>query len=270
MRKNKIFFTLIVFSALLALLSGCLDVEESLVINQNGSGKYQLAIIVDQSLEDYLSDSESSFDLDESNFEDAETYSYYNENGDAVREIIIHFDNMEIFIEEFNRDSDGTIHLALEEISGGKYRLTQEIDFSTLKEESDDTFGDQVEDFFSSTVLSGSEWRISVTAPYIEETNGRLSEDGSQVDWNIEFADVINSGAEHKAYVVYNPNKYLPAMIAGVSCLCLAGFLTVALIAFIGWRWYRRPKVNTIQVIEVLDSQQLLDKGSRKDYYLDE
>ena len=122
------------------ILAGCLDVEEDIAIHQNGSGKYQLVIIVDQSLEDYLTDSESSFDFNEEQFDDLQTYSFYNENGDAVREIVINFKNLEEFIEEFNQSSssDSVISLKYEALSGGRMRFTHSINFENLENQSDD------------------------------------------------------------------------------------------------------------------------------------
>ena len=197
---NKKFHWFIGLLAALVLLTGCLDVEEELTIQEDGSGTFRLAIIMDSSLAALMEDGESQAFFDPAGFENTEQNTYYDPDGNQVEELVIYFDDIEAFVEEFNQSgTESGLKLGYQK-DGRRITITHSIAGSGADDE-DNVFS-EYEDLLTAQVTEGMEWRLTITTPNIENSNGRYEEGAVSAEWLIPFT-VLNSEHIHEAYVEY-------------------------------------------------------------------
>ena len=221
MRKNVFVIAML---AALVLLSGCLDIEEDIVINEDGSGSYRIAMIMDASLADMMEEGDSETMIDEGDFEDAETKTYTDDDGNFVSEATVNFDDLETFIDEFNESSeDGGIILEYEDL-GGTIRLTHIIEGSDS--ESGGALGDTGD--FGAEMLEGLEWKLSITVPSVVDTNGELDEETNTVTWEIPLT-LLSEPDGHEAFVEYSTGSFNWS-IAAIAIGCCFGLFVLAAI----------------------------------------
>jgi hypothetical protein len=210
--------------ALSLFLSGCIDMDQELVINSDGSGKMTVTLGMAETLMAMVKaqsgkDGEAvcTMDADDDAFIQANDYVSgvsYSERQEAG----MYYCTKSIAVSDFRKfreardaivtgDNDKfEFPFTIEDLPDGNIRLTQ--DFSNIGR--DDPNQTETEKEASEmamkmmrSMMAGRYFSITVKAPKIVSSNGQISEDGTTVTWKKALIDIFeHPEEEHKFEVV--------------------------------------------------------------------
>ncbi|MFU8770892.1 MAG: hypothetical protein ACNA8H_00580 [Anaerolineales bacterium] len=212
--------------------SACIDINQEITINRDGSGKFAMEIGISEML--------TAFDADISDFQFgdlAEIESEISENPyvvfvevwetsrDGTRRFGFEADvtNMEAFFREWQMDMDDeSMVITLTELDDGNWQFKQVLDMS----QADDSSADWEDEFTRGLVagmMADYTWNLKLTLPNVVSTNGEWDQNTDTVEWDIPMYTVFTEPVEMVAefQVVAEWVRYLPWVLACIGLLLL-------------------------------------------------
>jgi len=202
----------VIICAIALLLSGCFDLHQSIVINDDRTASYQMELRMSSVLLSMVA--EQAPGEDDIGFS---TESFCNDNELVERDIP---EGMDVAVDSYLEDQnlvcsyevsgplDKFVELNMQgdtkqgqgdlvtivPLEDDRVEITSRFDFSDwkTKEGGSGESNDEMAQQMISAIMAGRVMRWSVTAPQIIESNGEISEDGKTATWELPLSLAIS------------------------------------------------------------------------------
>mgnify|MGYP001358384076 CR=1 FL=1 len=223
---------------LAALLAGCVDITQELVIRADGSGSISIDQGIAQSVFEMGGDQGSVFnDLKNLQAELSADTMFQNIRVDEyTQDEMVHFKlsadftSLEAMIKAFEQANLGT-PVTLEKLDNGNYRFSQVISPNNLGGESFNT-EDQASMEMVKSLFQDRYWTLRIDVPRIVSTNGQRK--GNQVEWKIPLADLMTSTEAYEMNLEFSlqggSNSLALYLLIGGGVLLLAALVALIII----------------------------------------
>lgn len=253
MRKPKIY--LIVSILLAFLLSGCINITQSIEINADGSGKFSMDLGMSEMLlnmgEEFDEESEGGkFSLNEMK-EDMELTSdnpyvtnvkvdEYNEEGYKHFSVEADISDMHAFLSDLQAEDNSGIKFTLQQKENGNMHFVQVIDLSegVAGEDISEEEMSEFSNLMVANAFQGNYWTLTLKLPNVVETNGEWDEETNTVTWSIPMADVLMDQEMYEMSAEYRP----PSSGITPQYYLLGGVVALAILAVLGYLIFRGRK----------------------------
>jgi len=262
MHNSKLFLYITIVLAL--LLAGCINVNQSIEIYEDGSGKFAIDLGMSEMLvnmgeelgegsgmETSFGEVEEEMDLnDENPYVSNVVTNEFNEDGYKHYFVEADISDMKAFLSEIQEGDESGLNITLEQTEDGNLLFTQIIDMSSglADEEASDEEVNEFSNFMMEGAFQGNYWTLTLKLPNVVETNGELDEESNTVTWSIPMADLVMEQETYEMTAEYKP----PATGIPLHYILLGGLLALFILAVIGYFLYRRQKTRKVTETDVL------------------
>lgn len=220
-------------------LTGCINVNQAVEINPDGSGSFSMDLGVSESLmamaeaSGQATGEKPSFGMEEDLVSDnpyvAEVHTNeYNEDGYKHYSVEADITDMNAFLSQMSETNESGMTVSLEELDNGNIIFRQNIDIQQNGVSSDDSEMDALISGMVANAFQGNHWTVTLKVPNVVETNGTLDDETGVVTWSIPMTDLMNH-KPHELVAEFRPITLFQTILPYLAASLAAGLLiTVA------------------------------------------
>jgi len=238
--------TAVLSFALAIGITGCINVNQAIEIESDGSGSFSMDLGVSESLmamaeaSGQATGEEPSFGMEKELVSDSpyvgEVHTKeYNEDGYKHYAVDADITDMKAFFSQMSDTNESGMSVSLVELDNGNLLFRQNIDVQQNGVSSDDSELDTIMSGMVANAFQGNYWTVTLKVPNLVDTNGKLDDETGVITWSIPMTELMNH-KPRELTAEFRPTTLFQTILPYLAVLLAAGILIAAALLLIARR----------------------------------